>query len=324
MRRTTDEGRVSDPVVPSLRRRDGSGKPIDLDLELKPMTNSNQSLTDPSPAPPPWQRYVPLLIVVIGTLTLVGFLQGIADVRPPARQRVSHRPDSSNATAARPARSYRELAAAPLSINADRHPSLATLKFEKPGLFDRVVRTPELKLAALADRAANRAYDGAPPVIPHPVDQQSVNNCLACHRDGIQVGDRIATRISHAHFNGCTQCHVESRNSSPVPDEPVTANAFAGMQRSGAGTRALIGSPPVMPHATWLREDCLSCHGLVARAGLRTTHPWLSNCTQCHAPSSELDRVPFATSMSETNEVQPAKSLTTHTSPRSDGYPNAN
>ena len=127
------------------------------------MTNSNQSLTEPAPAPTPWQRYIPLLIVVVGTFTLVGFIQGIADIRPPARQRFSPRPASSGETTVRPARSYRELAAAPLSINADWHPSLETLKFPKPGLFDRVERTPEMKSAALADRSANRAYDGAPP-----------------------------------------------------------------------------------------------------------------------------------------------------------------
>lgn len=273
------------------------------------MTNSNPPITDPPPAPASWRRYIPLLILVVGTFTLVGFLQGIADVQPPARQRFTPRPASPDETTVRPARSYRELAAAPLSVNADWHPSLETLKFEKPGLFDRVVRTPELKSAALAYRAANRAYDGAPPVVPHPVDQQSAANCLACHRDGIRVGERIATKISHAHFSGCTQCHVESRHSSPVPDEPLTTNAFAGMQRSGTGTRALIGSPPVIPHTTWLREDCLSCHGLVARAGLRTTHPWLSNCLQCHASSSGLDRVPFATSTTTTNETHPEKSL---------------
>lgn len=280
------------------------------------MTNSNPPITDPSPAPASWRRYVPLLIVVVGAFTLVGFLQGIADVRPPARTRFAPRAVSSGETAVRPARSYRELAAAPLSINADWHSSLETLKFAKPGLFDRVVRTPEMKSAALTDRAANRAYDGAPPVVPHPVEQQSAANCLACHREGIQVGDRIATKISHAPFSGCTQCHVELRNSSPVPDEQLTTNSFAGLQRSGASTRALIGAPPVMPHTTWLREDCLSCHGLVARAGLRTTHPWLSNCLQCHAPSSELDRVPFAISKAAVSDARPETSPSTRASSR--------
>lgn len=248
------------------------------------------------PDPTTWQRFIPLLVVVVGALTLVGFIAGIADVRPPERQSVVRQHVASKASTTRPARSYRELSVAQLSENADWHPSLATLKFTKPGLLEPVKRTPEMKAAALADRMSTRAYDGAPPVIPHPVEQQSAANCLACHRDGIQIGDRVATRISHPHFSGCTQCHVESRHSSPTTDEPLTTNSFAGIQRSGAGTRALIGLPPVIPHTTWLREDCLSCHGLVARAGLRTTHPWLSNCIQCHAASSDLDQVPFAMS----------------------------
>lgn len=274
------------------------------------MTNSNPPPTAPTDNRPSWQRYTPLLIVVVAAFTLVGFIQGIADVRPPVRQRFTARTSSSDETTAPAARSYRELAAAPLSVNAAWHSSLETLKFERPGPFDRVVRTPEMKALALADRTANRAYDGAPPLVPHPLDQQSAANCLACHRDGIRVGDRVATKISHAHFSGCTQCHVEARHSSPVSEEPFAGNSFSGMSRSGPGLRALIGAPPVIPHTTWLREDCSSCHGLVARAGLRTTHPWLSHCTQCHAPSSELDRIPFTTSTSGADEVHRRRALT--------------
>ena len=144
----------------------------------------------------------------------------------------------------------------------------------------------EMKLGTLADRAKNRAFDGAPPTIPHPVETQSVASCLACHGEGLKVGDRVASKISHAHLTNCTQCHVEQ---SRVPVE----NTFVGVYRAGPGTRASPGAPPTIPHHTWMRENCASCHGLLTRPGTRTTHPWLTNCVQCHAPSAARDQVHF-------------------------------
>ena len=38
----------------------------------------------------------------------------------------------------------------------------------------------EVKLAALQARASRRAYDGAPPTVPHPIMQDSSAACLAC------------------------------------------------------------------------------------------------------------------------------------------------
>ena len=233
------------------------------------------------------RRYVPLLAVVGVTLAVVGFVTGIRDpaerprATPPAP--VAHGPVPQ-------AVNYSELPFAKPGAGM----SLADLRYDRPGIFDPVVRTEEMKLAALADRAKNRAYDGAPPTIPHPVEAQSAASCLACHGDGLKVGDRVASKISHAHLSNCTQCHVEQ---SPAglpfrPDPP--ANSFGGVYRAGPGGRASPGAPPTIPHHTWMRENCASCHGLVTRAGVRTTHPWLTSCTQCHAPSAALDQVEFA------------------------------
>ena len=257
------------------------------------MTDLPDSSPDPIPDPDiSWRRFVPLLLVIGSGLTLVGFIVGIADTRLPARTNPPVRRDLQ-VDAAAPARSYRELFAKPLSPNAEWRSALNKLKFDRPDLFAPVVRTVALNQAAIADRARTRAYEGAPPVIPHPVEQQAAASCLACHGTGMKVGERIAVKISHAHFTSCTQCHVEAHGSPPVADEPAAANGFVGLERSGPGVRAFFGSPPTIPHTTWLREDCRSCHGVIARPGLRTTHPWLANCLQCHAPSAELDRVPF-------------------------------
>jgi nitrate reductase (cytochrome), electron transfer subunit len=228
------------------------------------------------------RRFVPLLAVIGVTLAVVGFVTGTRD--PAATKRPAAVPPAAAGPVPH-AVNYAELPTANLRPNKGT-PSLADLRYDRPGIFDAVVRTEEMKLAALADRAKNRAYDGAPPTIPHPVEAQSAASCLTCHGEGLKVGDRIASRISHAHMTNCTQCHVEQ---SRVPVE----NAFAGVFRAGPGGRASPGAPPTIPHHTWMRENCASCHGLVTRSGIRTTHPWLTNCAQCHAPSAALDQVHF-------------------------------
>jgi cytochrome c-type protein NapB len=235
-------------------------------------------------------RMLPLAGVIVLALTLVGFLKGIAE--PEAATAESTSPASRSVTGdVAHAVAYRDLAAARLSPNADFHSSLDALRFEKPSIFDPVERTPEMKIAALIDRTRTRAFDGAPPVIPHTIEQQSAASCLACHGQGIRMGDRIATKVSHSHYTSCTQCHVASRNGGPFEAPQPVENEFAGIQRSGPGERACVGAPPTIPHSLWLRNDCTSCHGLVARPGLRTTHPWLSNCVQCHVESNNVPRV---------------------------------
>jgi len=231
------------------------------------------------------RRFIPLLAVVGISLAVVGYVLGL---REPVRAARTLPPDDGrHADEHVPhAVAYSELPSHSLRPNAHWHQSLADLKFDRPGPFEPVIRTEEMKQAALADRAKNRAYDGAPPTIPHPVSTQSANGCLACHGQGLKVGDRVASKMSHALMTNCTQCHVEQTPTT-------TDNTFAGTVRSGPGERANPGAPPTIPHRTWMRQDCASCHGFVARPGLRTTHPWLTNCTQCHAPSAALDQVDF-------------------------------
>jgi len=228
-------------------------------------------------------RSVPLLAVVVISIALVGFVTGIREPRRTEREiaTLSPIPDVPAAV------NYSDLPTANLGPNARGEQSITQLKYDKPDIFDVVTRTDDMKRAALADRARNRAYDGAPPTIPHPVEALSVASCLVCHGEGLKVGDRIASRISHANLTNCTQCHVEQ---SPIPVE----NGFVGVYRAGPGQRASPGAPPVIPHHTWMRENCNSCHGLMTRPGTRTTHLWLTNCTQCHAPSSVLDQHDFS------------------------------
>lgn len=260
--------------------------------------NQQNSQNDGSSPPDSGRAYrlLPIASAIILAIALVGFLRGIAEpeiattvrqVDPPGKTTESEN-DVPHAVA------YKDMAMASFRANRDWSSSLKQLQFPSPGMFDLVERTPEMKTTALADRTRTRAYEGAPPVIPHPVEQQSAASCLACHGKGVRLGDRVAAKISHPHYSSCTQCHVEFHSGAPFDSEPIAENEFRGLERSGVGDRVYAGAPPTIPHTLWMRNDCLSCHGLIARPGLRTTHPWLSNCVQCHASSAELNHVPFA------------------------------
>ncbi len=160
----------------------------------------------------------------------------------------------------------------------------------------------EKKLAALGDRANRRAYDGAPPMVPHPVPQASSVSCLACHGQGLQVKDRFASKISHPAYGGsCTQCHVSMQSPVPSLDSPqlsdiLTENSFQGRETPANQPRAWPGAPPVVPHRTLMRNDCMSCHGPNGLFALRTPHPERQSCTQCHVPSADNDQRQFVAS----------------------------
>ncbi|MBK8040779.1 MAG: hypothetical protein IPK22_27155 [Verrucomicrobiaceae bacterium] len=154
----------------------------------------------------------------------------------------------------------------------------------------------EVKMAALQARAGRRAYDGAPPTVPHPITQDSSAACLACHGQGLQVKDRFASKISHPTFGGsCTQCHVTSRGAFTAAESALfavalTENSFQGAEAPPNGPRAWPGAPPTIPHRTLMRSDCASCHGPKGLFALRTPHPERQSCTQCHVPAAANDQ----------------------------------
>jgi cytochrome c-type protein NapB len=180
--------------------------------------------------------------------------------------------------------------------NADQYTAgLAPLRERLPGAFEPVVQTEEDRRRALESRGAHRAYEGAPPTIPHAIDQQSLPACLACHAQGLVIAGRTAPRMSHEAYASCTQCHVVEADPRPLQEPvPVLANTFAGLESWGRGERAWPGAPPTMPHPSHMRTECTSCHGTGGRAGIRSTHPYRQSCNQCHPPSAALDQLPSA------------------------------
>jgi len=137
------------------------------------------------------------------------------------------------------------------------------------------------------ERARRRAYDGAPPVIPHPPQGSP---CSVCHgRTAKEVpGLGLAPPSPHEETEGigatahCRQCHV-FRGTGGV----LVESSFAGLRQDlRHGPRHHPLAPPVIPHAVFMRENCSACHcGPAAREEIRCTHPERRLCRQCHVPS---------------------------------------
>jgi cytochrome c-type protein NapB len=143
---------------------------------------------------------------------------------------------------------------------------------------------PPAVARSIEQRAAGRAYDGAPPVIPHAI----AGECTTCHDDdGSEIaGVGVAPASPHGAIAAsgglrrCRQCHVPSATA-----EVMVASRFSGLpQGPWKGGRATPGAPPTIPHMLQLRENCLACHaGPASRVEIRTSHPERPRCRQCHA-----------------------------------------
>ncbi len=247
---------------------------------------------DPQDDRTPSNRLLTVFLVIVFAAAVAGICVGIGGHQP-AWDRTAQ-PAPVPVGAALPAVPYWQMDGKSRGPNRDYHSSLTTLVSPAPAATDPVVQTPEQKQAALALRASRRAYAGAPPTIPHPVNGNDVVSCYACHGDGKLIDGIIAPKISHQRFTNCTQCHAQAGTKVPGSDEGFAVeNQFVGLASPTNGQRAWAGAPPTMPHSVHMRENCTSCHGTLGRPGLRSTHPWRVNCVQCHAQSAELNHTAF-------------------------------
>lgn len=247
----------------------------------------------------PSNRSLVIAATLVVGVALAGFAVGIQ--RGPSRARttgaVPERGDFPADVVARahgvvPAIPYGQLPMVRRGPNAAWRSDLAAVAADKQPIPEAQRRASAEEVAAALDaRAQRRAFDGAPPTVPHPIEQQSADACLACHEKGLLAGSRRAPAISHRAFVSCTQCHVEAREPSVAPPDPAdVASAFVGLASPTAGARAFEGAPPTMPHPSWMRERCGSCHGPSAHPGLQTSHLARRSCEQCHAPAAIFDQ----------------------------------
>ena len=137
----------------------------------------------------------------------------------------------------------------------------------------------------------NRAFNGAPPSIPHPVKEElsmGENTCLQCHQNGgfTEKFNAYAPVAPHPEMINCRQCHVAQNSQTIFKDSNFKKSAvpLVGINN------ALQGSPPVIPHQIQMRENCLACHaGPSAPKEIRVTHPERINCMQCHVPNNKSE-----------------------------------
>ncbi|QED28512.1 hypothetical protein FRD01_14985 [Microvenator marinus] len=201
-----------------------------------------------------------------------------------------------------PALSYSERMESPQRMNPGLHSNFDVLSAQPIPEGEGDATDPALREAARLVRAEGRAYEGAPPTVPHPIDHSGDAACLVCHQSGMRIAGRRAPAMSHSTYTNCTQCHVEREANLPFeelnPDAIPLDSSFEGFRPAREGERVWDGAPPQMPHTTRMRENCASCHGPHGPEGLRTTHPERQSCTQCHAPKADFNQFPT----SETDE----------------------
>jgi len=241
------------------------------------------------------QRWLQILLAVAVGAAVVGYFTGIRGSPDPGGFHIGERAGPEGEHAVAP--THAELAAQRHGESRMRHGALlAAMREQRPDPYEATAATEEDKLAALEERTERRAYPGAPPVVPHPVDARQTQQCPACHWEGLEVADHVAPMAPHEPHPSCTQCHVVS--DGPVPSEaplaggpPHEDNGFAALAAPTEGRTAWEEAPPTIPHSTHMRSRCESCHGVWA-TGIRTSHPWRRSCTQCHVPSAVLDQRP--------------------------------
>ena len=237
---------------------------------------------------------VPFLVgLAVISVTVTGYFVGLQSPMNPAdAPERSYRPAAGPPqveAGAIPATHYADMSTATDEHARQWRTKISDLKRPEVEPEPELEITPALKADALADRDDNRAFNGAPPTIPHPVEGTAVEACMACHEEGALTESLQIPRMSHQFLTNCTQCHVES-----IPDRAEPAlfreSGFIGLPAPDGGPRAFEEAPPQIPHTTWMREECMSCHGPAGREGIRTTHPERRSCQQCHAPSSILEQ----------------------------------
>lgn len=249
------------------------------------------------------RKMLAVVFLMIGMLSVSGFFMGMRQTEGQSPRRFEAIPVADAPTEANlpQAPKYKDIANTRWLANRDWKFTLQNLPRAVPSPAMPVATTAE-RQNAVQQRAALRAFDGAPPVIPHGIDVISSASCLACHGKGgnLVIDGKRPAEISHPWITNCTSCHVPQNGlrqiTEPAADRLVTENEFQGRRSAGPGPRAYPGAPPVTPHPLWMRQNCMACHGPGREQAIRTSHPNRNNCLQCHAPNAGFDnRESYAT-----------------------------
>lgn len=249
-------------------------------------------------------RLAPVFLSAVIALAVIGYFVGISDGVPlpdglgdTALVAEPNKPHTNSESKLIPAVAYAEVSQTAMGPTKAWQAKPQSLQQPQYDLYTKIEPSQADKLASGALRASRRAFNGAPPFVPHPVENTNDAACFACHSSGVTIAGLKASVMSHQFLGNCLQCHAPM---APAPFQNVDASvdtSFVGLPAPPQGERAFKGAPPTIPHSRWMRENCSACHGGPhGWAGMESTHPWRTNCTQCHAPSATLDQgVPVET-----------------------------
>ncbi len=156
----------------------------------------------------------------------------------------------------------------------------------KPRVFAVITRANTAGVRPVTDRA----FFGAPPPIRHAgiIASERNTDCLQCHakENRIEMRHQAIAPVPHAEFSQCTQCHVKA---NPAVKPFRTENTFVGLDLPGKGSRAHSLAPPTVPHKTFMRGNCIACHGPTGLWRIKSPHPYRTQCVQCHAAEAKQD-----------------------------------
>jgi cytochrome c-type protein NapB len=249
------------------------------------------------------QRTLGVLLLIIGMAAVSGAFMGMRQTEKDTAglERFRDAETSDDHGDFKSAPRYADISEAGWLANEDWSFTLKNLPSEPVAIEDQTPLSSGELAVALAARSERRAFDGAPPTVPHEIDQMSSASCIVCHSADatLKIGDKRPAVISHPYYSSCTQCHVPADGLRRLTEDEtrrlIVASAFEGREPAGLGSRAYVGAPPTVPHPLWMRQNCMSCHGPSREHAIKTSHPSRQNCLQCHAPDADFDnreRVP--------------------------------
>lgn len=240
-----------------------------------------------------------VLLLIVGIASVSGFFMAMRQSRDAASWHAQWLP-ADEATAQErssypEAPLYRDIPTTPWKANKEWRNQLANLPRQKMSLVNQKPLETAERMLILKDRSSRRAYDGAPPTIPHSINYRDVESCSVCHSQNanVMIAGRRSPAMSHPYMANCTQCHAPYDGLAMLQHSGtvglVVENKFIGATHSGSGSRAYRGAPPTIPHRVSMRQNCMSCHGPGMPHAVVTSHPQRSNCQQCHAQDSSYD-----------------------------------
>ncbi|MDH4200056.1 MAG: nitrate reductase cytochrome c-type subunit [Spirochaetia bacterium] len=153
------------------------------------------------------------------------------------------------------------------------------------------------RAAYVNQRAKSRAYEGAPPVIPHFITKSGTRYCLSCHGKGI-VFEREARVMNqknalskitpHPTWVNCLQCHVIQNDVRLFHKNKFKTFRLAHPEKIAKTGEEV--APPLRPHQEENRENCVVCHlSKTADSSIIPKHGMMEGCEACHMVPESLD-----------------------------------